>query len=94
MKDNGTLPRWVSIGAIPIVNLILAFFVSGVIISFIGENPFKAITVMIKGALAGFPLSVRVVLKFASSLAMVPAFQIHMGSAAKALRQKRLKMVK
>ena len=50
MKDNGTLPRWVSIGVIPIVNLILAFCVSGVIISFIGENPFRAITVMIKGA--------------------------------------------
>ena len=50
MKDNGTLPRWVSIGVIPIVNLILAFFVSGVIISFIGENPFRAIAVMIKGA--------------------------------------------
>ena len=28
----------------------LAFFVSGVIISFIGENPFRAISVMIKGA--------------------------------------------
>ena len=50
MSDNSILPRWVSIGVIPIVNLILAFFVSGVIISFIGENPFKAISVMIKGA--------------------------------------------
>ena len=50
--------------------------------------------VMIKGALAGFALSVRVVLKFASSLAMVPAFKIHMGSAAKAFGHKRLKMVR
>ena len=50
MSDNSILPRWVSIGVIPIVNLMLAFFVSGVIISFIGENPFRAISVMIKGA--------------------------------------------
>lgn len=44
------LPRWVDIGLIPLVNIALALFVSGLIIWMIGESPFDALSVMITGA--------------------------------------------
>ena len=50
MSDSNTIPKWLSVGVIPLMNLFLAFCVSGLFIFFIGENPFKAISVMIKGA--------------------------------------------
>ena len=51
MSDNNIIiPKWLSVGVIPLMNLFLAFCVSGLFIFFIGENPFKAISVMIKGA--------------------------------------------
>ena len=50
MNESNFLPRWVSIGLIPLINLLLAFLVSGIVIFFIGENPLQAILVMIKGA--------------------------------------------
>lgn len=45
-----TLPRWVDIGLIPLVNIALALFVSGLIIWMIGESPLDALSVMITGA--------------------------------------------
>ena len=50
MSDSNIIPKWLSVGVIPLMNLFLAFCVSGLFIFFIGENPFKAISVMIKGA--------------------------------------------
>ena len=44
------LPRWMDIGLLPLLNILAAFVVSGIIIAMIGENPFTALTVMIKGA--------------------------------------------
>ena len=45
-----SLPRWIDIGLLPLLNILAAFVVSGIIIVMIGENPFTALTVMIKGA--------------------------------------------
>ena len=45
------LPRWIDIGLIPVINLCLALLVSGLIILAIGENPFTAMGIMIRGAL-------------------------------------------
>ena len=45
-----SLPRWADIFLIPILNLLTALVVSGLVIFGIGENPFLAISVMIKGA--------------------------------------------
>ena len=45
-----SLSRFIDIILLPIVNLIAAFVVSGIIIALIGENPFHALGVMIKGA--------------------------------------------
>ena len=50
MSDSNIIPKWLSVGVIPLMNLFLAFCVSGLFIFFIGENPFRAIFVMIKGA--------------------------------------------
>ena len=44
------LPRYVDICVIPILNLLTALFVAGIIIAIIGENPFTALSVMLKGA--------------------------------------------
>jgi ABC-type uncharacterized transport system permease subunit len=44
------LPRWVDYGLIPIVNLAVAFFVAGIVVVLVGENPFDAAVVLVKGA--------------------------------------------
>ena len=44
------LPRWIDIGLLPLINLLAALVVSGIIIAIIGENPFVAMGVMLKGA--------------------------------------------
>ena len=48
--NNKILPFWVDILLIPILNLLTAFLVAGLIIFIIGENPFVALYVMLKGA--------------------------------------------
>jgi simple sugar transport system permease protein len=45
------LPRWVDILAIPVINLALALFVSGLVVAYIGENPFEAMAILVSGAL-------------------------------------------
>ena len=37
------LPRWVEIGLLPLINLVLALFVSGLVIAAIGEDPLRAL---------------------------------------------------
>ncbi len=49
--DSRSLPRWIDIGLIPVINIALALIVSGLIITVIGEDPLVAVTVMVKGAL-------------------------------------------
>ena len=44
------LPRWIDIGLLPLINILAAFFVAGIIIAGIGENPFAALSVLVKGA--------------------------------------------
>lgn len=44
------LPRWAEIALIPILNVLLALGVAGIIIAALGENPFDALLVMFKGA--------------------------------------------
>ena len=47
---NMTLPGWVDIVLIPLVNLALAFFVSGLVVLAIGENPIEAMKFLVVGA--------------------------------------------
>ena len=44
------LPRWADVGLIPLINVFAALVVSGIVVAIIGENPFEAMMVMIKGA--------------------------------------------
>ena len=44
------LPRWIDIGLLPVINILAAFIVAGIIIALIGENPFAALSVLVKGA--------------------------------------------
>ncbi len=45
------LPGWISYGVIPLINLVIAFFFSGLVVWLIGENPFEALKYLIDGAL-------------------------------------------
>ncbi|HMQ59006.1 MAG TPA: ABC transporter permease, partial [Rhizobiaceae bacterium] len=44
------LPGWIDYGVIPLINLIVAFVVAGLVVVLVGENPLKAAAFMIKGA--------------------------------------------
>ncbi len=44
------LPAWIEYLLIPLMNLALAFAVAAIVVMLIGENPIKALTVMINGA--------------------------------------------
>ena len=44
------LPRWVDIGVLPALNLMLALVAAGVVVALIGEDPFRVLLVMITGA--------------------------------------------
>jgi general nucleoside transport system permease protein len=50
-KARAPLPRWADIALIPLINVLLAFLAAGLIVLIIGENPLKAVRVMIVGAL-------------------------------------------
>jgi len=49
--SQAKVPTWVSVGLIPLVNILLAFAVSALVILWIGANPFEAAKVMVYGAL-------------------------------------------
>lgn len=44
------LPRWIEIGLLPVLNVLLALIVAGLILWTIGANPFDAIVFLVKGA--------------------------------------------
>jgi general nucleoside transport system permease protein len=44
------LPRWADVALLPVLNLLLALLVSGIVIAAIGQNPFDAIRIMTYGA--------------------------------------------
>ncbi len=45
------LPRWAEIVLVPVINLLLAAFLSALVILAIGENPINALQLMVQGAL-------------------------------------------
>jgi simple sugar transport system permease protein len=45
------MPAWVDVFVIPLISLIIAFVLSGLVILAIGENPIEAVRVMVTGAL-------------------------------------------
>jgi len=47
---TGGLPRWATITVLPLVNLLAAFIVSGLVVLVIGESPLEALRILINGA--------------------------------------------
>ena len=50
MSAMRPLPRWADIALLPLLNLILAVSVSGLVVLMIGHNPLQAIWTIISGA--------------------------------------------
>ncbi|MDO9306737.1 MAG: ABC transporter permease, partial [Mesorhizobium sp.] len=44
------LPGWADYGLIPLINLIVAFIVAGLVVLLVGENPFRAAVILVDGA--------------------------------------------
>ncbi|MEM8552300.1 MAG: ABC transporter permease [Pseudomonadota bacterium] len=73
------LPRWVDLGLIPVLNLMMALVVAGIVVAIIGENPWRALRVMIDGAFV-YPGSLGYTLYYTTNfvftgLAVAVAFQ-------------------
>ena len=49
-KVKQPLPVWADVAVIPMINILLALFVAGLLIALIGENPFEALGILIDGA--------------------------------------------
>ena len=47
---NHPLPKWVDYGLIPLLNLVTAFLVAGLVVLIVGENPFEAAYLLVRGA--------------------------------------------
>ncbi len=50
MSRNQSLPWWVEIGVLPVINLAAAFIVSGLVMAALGHDPFEALGLMVTGA--------------------------------------------
>jgi simple sugar transport system permease protein len=44
------LPAWADYGLIPVINLLVAFIVAGLVVLLVGENPFRAAVILVEGA--------------------------------------------
>ncbi len=51
---NKGLPKWADVVLIPLLSLLLAFAVSGLVVMFIGKDPVQAVKVMISGSLGKY----------------------------------------
>ncbi|MBP2442905.1 ABC transporter permease [Rhizobium leguminosarum] len=45
------LPHWINYGLIPLLNLVVAFLISGFVVWLIGESPLDALSLLLEGAL-------------------------------------------
>ncbi|MFZ0210281.1 MAG: ABC transporter permease, partial [Roseiarcus sp.] len=45
-----SLPAWADVALIPLLNVAAAFFISGLVVLAIGENPLEAVQILIAGA--------------------------------------------
>jgi general nucleoside transport system permease protein len=44
------LPAWVDYGLMPLTNVVAGFFIAGLVVLFIGENPLAAVGILVDGA--------------------------------------------
>ncbi|WKB53202.1 ABC transporter permease [Eleftheria terrae] len=45
-----TLPRWVDVGVLPVLNVVVALAAAGLLVWAIGQNPFDAVRLLLEGA--------------------------------------------
>ncbi|TDO95894.1 ABC transporter permease [Marinomonas balearica] len=64
---QASVPVWVNVGLIPLINILLAFAVSGLVILAIGENPIEAAGYLIYGAF-GYEEGIGYTLYYATNL--------------------------
>ena len=50
MSNVVQLPRWIDVGALPLLNLLLALAVSALVVLAIGENPVEVVEILLYGA--------------------------------------------
>lgn len=50
MSAPGKLPRWAELGLLPVINLVVALMISGVVIKLLGESPVAAFKLMAAGS--------------------------------------------
>src|SRR5215216_2941003 len=50
MRAAAKLPRWAEVGLLPLINLVAALLLSGLIVKIIGESPWAALKLMVQGA--------------------------------------------
>ena len=67
ITPSGRLPRWVELGLLPLLNLAAAFLVSGVLVLVIGENPLRALQLLLYGAF-GYGEAIGYTLYYTTSL--------------------------
>ena len=60
------LPRWVTLGLMPLLNIGVAFIISGIIVLIIGENPYDVVKYLIAGAF-GYPEAIGYTLFYATN---------------------------
>ncbi|MEZ5669985.1 MAG: ABC transporter permease [Alphaproteobacteria bacterium] len=51
MSAARAMPRWVDIGLVPLLSVVIAFLISGVIVLVIGQNPLEAVEYLVVGAI-------------------------------------------
>jgi simple sugar transport system permease protein len=67
VSQNLEAPKWVSYVLIPLVNILLAFFFSGLIVLAIGEDPIEAMKILVYGAF-GFDQAIGYTLYYATNI--------------------------
>ncbi|MCP5286580.1 MAG: ABC transporter permease [Burkholderiaceae bacterium] len=50
MHDGDTLPRWMDLLLLPLINLTLAMAVGGLVVWGVGQDPWQVLTLLVKGA--------------------------------------------
>lgn len=54
MRPSGDLPFWYTAGLVPVLNVVLAFLVAGLVVLAIGANPLQAVRILFTGALGSW----------------------------------------
>jgi simple sugar transport system permease protein len=76
-----SLPRWIDIGVLPAVNVVIALIIAGLIVSAIGVSPLHAVRLLVIGAI-GDPEAIGYTLYYATNFAftgLAVALAIHAG---------------